>query len=90
MTFYQEPILAFGLKFKVREEAVAFCNDKYESDDLDEDGLLGLEYFKNEDSYILGYRMGIGESLDKYKAMWDTFFDVNTAVPESMLLIRNR
>jgi hypothetical protein len=82
---YRIPLLAFGIVFTDREEAVTFCLDMYEDDQLNEID-LGLEYFG--DYWILGFQMKPGETVDKYQLMWNAYCFDTSIVPEAMLDIR--
>lgn len=85
MSTYRNPVLVFGAVFTHREDAVAFCRDMYEDDQLNESE-LGLEYFDNY--WILGFQMRPGEATDKYQLMWNSYcFDANIQ-PMAILDIR--
>ena len=90
MSTYRTPIAVFGLRFQSLEDAQAFLqtsNVEYESDSI-EDELLGLEYFEENDYYILGYAMTLGHTVDTYVKLWGTVFGETELVPQPLLDIR--
>jgi hypothetical protein len=87
MSTYREPIVIFGVVFKTYEDAVAFCNDRYATAELNFTE-LGLEYFENTDEYILGWQINPGESDGDRSFAWHRLFGSFAQNPKSMLRIR--
>ena len=101
MSYSYHPVAMFGIKFQKYKEARDFLESHTHLKNLDEVEDLNLfveEYLSpihftrldmfNTQEIILGYNMQLGDTIDKYKQLWDKQFPCSNLNPEPVLIVR--
>ena len=103
MSYSYHPVAMFGIKFAKNKDARVFVTEhsnivvdedeslKEQVNEFFSNGLkmVELNMFSTQDS-IVGFHMALGETVDKYLALWNSTFPESTLIPTTILEIEIR